>query len=306
MSGAASLRIATRGSPLARAQAELVAGLLVAAGAAERAELIFVRTKGDAVSEARPDDGHEATDGQFTAAVEQALLGGAADIAVHSFKDLPTAGRDELAVIGVPERADPRDCLVSRHRGGLAGLPRGAVVGTGSARRAAQLLDARPDLRTVPIRGNIETRRRRVETGDLDAVILAAAGLDRLAAATDGVERLPLDVMLPAPAQGALAVQVRTDRDELARAVRRIDHVPSHKAADAERDLLRRLGGGCLAPLGALVEDGPGGVRLRAAYASADGPGPLVRVDLAGAPEGLTRFVEEAALRLRSPVEAPR
>jgi hydroxymethylbilane synthase len=297
------LRIATRGSPLALAQADIVGRALVAAGASARVELVRVRTAGDALSEARPDGGHEATDGQFTAAVERALLDGAADLAVHSFKDLPTAAVDGLTVMAVPERADPRDCLVSRHAGGLAGLPPGATIGTGSERRSAQLLHARPDIRPVPIRGNVETRRRRVADGDLDAVVLAAAGLDRLGLPDDGDERLPLEVMLPAPAQGALAVQVRTDREDVAEAVRRIDHGPSRVAAEAERELLRRIGGGCLAPLGALVEVGPDGVRLRAAHAVAGAA--LRRVDLGGPRDAVPDLVAAAARRLGAPAGVP-
>lgn len=297
------VRIATRGSPLALAQAGLVARALVAAGACRRTELVLVRTEGDAISDARPDAGHEASDGQFTVAVEEALLAGRADVAVHSYKDLPTQPHAELAVCAVPERADPRDCLVSRHDGGLDGLPPRAVVGTGSARRTAQLLAARPDLRPAPIRGNVDTRRRRVAAAELDAVVLAAAGLDRLGIGAKD-HRLSFDLMLPAPAQAALAVQARADRPDLCRAVAAIDHAPSRIAAEAERDLLRRVGGGCLAPLGALVEVGVEAARLRAAYAT--GSGRLLRVDLRGASAELSHLIAAAALQLTAPAGAPR
>jgi len=297
------VRVATRGSPLALVQAGLVARALVAAGACRRTELVLVRTEGDDISEARADAGHEASDGQFTVAVEEAVLAGRADVAVHSYKDLPTQSHAELTICAVPERADPRDCLVSRHDGGLDGLPPRAVVGTGSARRTAQLLEARPDLRPAPIRGNVDSRRRRVAAAELDAVLLAAAGLDRLGVGA-GDERLPLDVMLPAPAQGALAVQARTDCADLCRVVAAVDHAPSQLAADAERELLRLVGGGCLAPLGALVEVDAGAARLRAAYAT--GPGRLTRVDLGGPSADLPHLVAAAARQLAEPIRVPR
>lgn len=223
-------------------------------------------TVGDVISARRPSGHWENTDGQFTGALEDGLLAGVIDVAVHSLKDLPTAPRSGLSIAAVLERGDARDCLLTRHPGGLAGLPFGASIGTSSPRRAAQLAVARPDLRAHPIRGNVDTRLRRLRAGEYDGLLLAAVGLDRLGIRIEDGDRLPLDLMLPAPGQGALILQVRDGDEALKEQLRTVDHRPTRIAVDAERELLRAIGGGCLAPLGAYgVVDGDE-LRLLAAY----------------------------------------
>jgi hydroxymethylbilane synthase len=256
-------------------------------------ETVEIRTHGDAISERRPTGHLVVSDGQFTGELERALLEGRIDVAVHSLKDLPTASHPALALGAILERADPRDCLVSRHPGGLDGLPFGAGIGTSSVRRAAQLAAARLDLIARLIRGNVDTRLRRLEAGEYDALLLAAAGLDRLGVPVAEADRLPLEVMLPAPGQGALALQVRAADVSL---VASLDHRPSRLAVLAERALLRALGGGCLAPLGALAEVTDGRIRLRAAYEGRHG---FARVDLDAPIDQSAELVAGAATRLR-------
>jgi hydroxymethylbilane synthase len=192
-------------------------------------------------------------EGVFTKELETALLAGEIDIAVHSLKDLPTDIAHGLAVAAVTRREDPRDALVSRDGTPLAKLPRGARIGTGSVRRAAQLRLLRPDVKPVPIRGNVDTRLAKVESGEFDAVIVAAAALSRLDWLDRAVELISLEAMLPAPGQGALAVETRGDDAEVLRVVATIDDRDSRLATAAERAFLRRLGGGCRIPVAALA-----------------------------------------------------
>lgn len=247
---------------------------------AQHVEIVPMTTRGDAISARRPGAGWVATDGQFTRDLEAALGDGRVDVVVHSQKDLPTDGPPALVIGAVLERADPRDCLVTRDGSGLADLPFGARIGTSSPRRAAQLAAARIDLVTVPIRGNVDTRLRRVERGEIDGIVLAAAGLTRLGVPIPSTSRLPLGIMLPAPGQGALALQIRADDERLRTDLATVDHAATHVAVDAERALLRRIGGGCLAALGAIAEVDDGTLRLRAAYE--DGTGAFVRAEADG------------------------
>jgi hydroxymethylbilane synthase len=293
MTAVAVLRLGTRGSRLALAQARIAAEALGAVGMAERVELVEIQTRGDSISARRPRGRWEETDGQFTTELERALLRGEVDLVVHSLKDLPTVSLAGLFVAAILQRADPRDCLLTRGPGGLDGLPFGAVVGTSSPRRAAQLATARPDLLARPIRGNVETRLRRLEAGEFDAVVVAAAGLDRLGIKVPDEARLSLDLMLPAPAQGALALQVRAGDTELRRRVAKADHPPTRIAVEAERALLRRVGGGCLAPLGALGEVTRETLRLRAAYE--DRHGGFVRADVSAGADHPAAVVEAVA-----------
>jgi hydroxymethylbilane synthase len=288
-----ALRLGTRGSRLAIAQAHEAASALAKRYGADSIEVVEIRTQGDAISERRPAGHLVVGDGQFTGELEEALLDGKIDIAVHSLKDLPTMSSPALRLGAILERADPRDCLLSRHPAGLAGLPFGARIGTSSVRRAAQLAAARVDLVARPIRGNVDTRMRRLEAGEYDGLLLAAAGLDRLAISVGEDDRLPLDLMLPAPGQGALAIQVRAKDVPL---VASLDHEPTRIAVEAERALLRALGGGCLAPLGALAEIADGQIRLRAAYEGRVG---FTRVDLSGPADRSGEVVAEAAARIR-------
>lgn len=270
------LRLGTRGSRLALTQSGQVAEALMAAGAPGEGsgglsiDLVTVRTDGDGDRTPLRQLGGV---GVFAARLRHALLDDEVDLVVHSFKDLPTQPVEGLEVICVPSREDPRDALCARDGLALATLPDGARVGTGSPRRAAQLLAARPDLEVVDLRGNVPTRLARVRgleavgvgtdepvaparadaAGDLDAVVLALSGLRRLGLEHCASEALDLETMLPAPAQGALAVEARTGEDsaELARAVAVLDDEPTRLAVTAERALMARLGAGCAAPVGA-------------------------------------------------------
>lgn len=281
-----TVRVGTRASALALTQTGHVADALTALGAGAH-ELVRVRTDGDRLTGSLATLGGT---GVFVTALRDALLDGRCDVAVHSFKDLPTTPAPGLVVAAVPVRQDPRDALCARDGWTLATLPRGASVGTGSPRRAAQLLAARPDLRVVDIRGNVDTRLRRIED-DLDAVVLAAAGLARLDRLDAVTQALPTDVMTPAPAQGALAVEVRTedavDAGPLARALAALDHRPTHLAVLAERALLNRLEAGCAAPVGAYARLGDDGtLALDAVVLRTDGTASLHRAATAALPPG--------------------
>ena len=294
MTVTATLRIGTRESRLALAQARIAAAEL--APVSESLELVPISTRGDAISARRPHASWVESDGQFTRELERALLDGRVDVVVHSYKDLPTAPVEGLVVGAVLQRADARDCLLVADDGTMEDLPFGARVGTSSPRRAAQLAAARSDLIAVPIRGNVETRIRRLDAGEFDALMLAAAGLDRLGIRVPEHARLSFDLVLPAPAQGALAVQVRSGDTVLRAALREIDHEPTRIGVEAERALLRRIGGGCLAPLGALGEVSGGTLRLRAAYETSDGV--YLRAEAVGAAADPARIVEDVAARM--------
>jgi hydroxymethylbilane synthase len=236
--------LGTRGSALALAQTRIVADAL-----RTDVEIRVVRTAGDISS--RPL--HELGDGVFVTAIEEALRAREIDAAVHSLKDLPTGERPGLVVGAVLPREDPRDVLITSVRGGLATLPRGARVGTSSPRRDSALRLLRPDIVTEPIRGNVETRLAKVRHGDYDATVLALAGLSRLGVAVGDEEILDVELMLPAPGQGAIAVQCRAGDDAVLARLAAIDDGPTRSATDAERELLRLMGGSCDLALGALA-----------------------------------------------------
>ena len=255
-----ALRLGTRGSRLALWQAGWVRDRLAACGVA--ADLVVIKTRGDAEVD-RPLQQLEGK-GFFTKEIEAALLERRIDVAVHSLKDLPTRLAHGLALAAVPERADPRDVLVTRERAvtSLAGLPPAARVGTSSLRRVAQLRHLRPDVAVLPLRGNVPTRVRKVtEGGDgaLDAALLARAGLERLGlAAVIAVTLDPLEIM-PAPGQGALGLEVRADDRATRGALAPLEHPASARQVAAERSLLATLGGGCQAPVAAYAGNGEGG-----------------------------------------------
>ena len=265
------VRVGTRASQLALTQTGHVADALERLGAGTPA-LVRIRTDGDRLTGSLTSLGGT---GVFVTALREALLDGTCDVAVHSFKDLPTAAADGLAIGAVPPREDPRDALCARDGLTLATLPEGASVGTGSPRRAAQLLAARPDLRVVDIRGNVDTRLNRAlgPEADLDAVVLAHAGLARLGRLDAISESLPTDVMTPAPAQGALAVEVRAEGLDpaLAAALAELDDPGTRLAVLAERALLARLEAGCAAPVGALGTVDAGLLALHAVVLRPDG-----------------------------------
>ena len=265
-----ALRLGTRGSKLALVQSELVAERL--RGAGHDVELVPIVTEGDV----RPVD-MSPGEGVFVAAIARALLAGEIDIAVHSAKDVPLEEEAGLAIAAYPERADPRDALITRRgRGSLESLPRGAIVGTDSPRRAGFLLAARPDLKVIPLHGNVETRLRRLDEGAADALVLAAAGLDRLGRMARIDERFEPDVLAPAPGQGALAVQVRRADDRLMELVSSIDDEDVRLAVEAEREVLRATGGTCRAPVGAHATVNGDEFSLLAAGVNSDGSGKLV------------------------------
>ena len=265
-----TLIVGTRGSRLARRQTESVVAALQEHCPDCRLEVRVVRTTGDR----RPQPLSEISgEGVFTKELEVALLAVEIDIAVHSLKDLPTEIARGLTISAVARREDPRDALVGGGNMPLAKLPRGARVGTGSVRRAAQLRLLRPDLQPVPIRGNVDTRLAKVELGEIDAVVVAAAALSRLGWLERAAEIISFEAMLPAPGQGALAVETRADDAEALRVAATVDDCDSRLATAAERAFLRRLGGGCRVPVAALatIKDGelrldgvvvdPGGIR---------------------------------------------
>lgn len=264
------LRLGTRGSALALAQASAVADALRAAG--RDVELVEITTKGD-VSRA-PLESIGGT-GVFVTALREALLDGRVDLAVHSLKDLPTADADGLVLAAVPAREDPRDVLCARDGLKLSDLPAGARIGTGSPRRAAQLHALGLGLEVAGVRGNVDTRLKKVADGEFDAVVLARAGLARLGRLDAVTEVLDPMQMLPAPGQGALAVECRADDTELIGALAGLDHPDSRASVVAERSLLAELEAGCTAPVGAYAEAAEGDtdleLYLRAVVASRDG-----------------------------------
>ncbi|GAA0302013.1 hydroxymethylbilane synthase [Kineococcus aurantiacus] len=245
------LRLGTRRSALATTQSSWVADLLRRDGA--RVELVEVTTRGDVDRAPLAQIGGT---GVFVSALRDALLAGEVDLAVHSLKDLPTTPADGLALGAVPEREDPRDVLVASGGRTLADLPPGARVGTGSPRRRALLRGLRPDVEVVEIRGNVDTRIGFVSAGQLDAVVLAASGLARLGRLGEATELFAPDVFVPAPGQGALAVECRADDAQVLTALAALDAPHVRRAVAAERQVLATLEAGCSAPVGAHVDAG--------------------------------------------------
>jgi len=243
-----SLRLGTRASPLARWQAEWVAGQLQTHGIA--VELVLLTTRGDSQQQG-PIGAIQGGQGVFTKELQRALLDGRIDLAVHSLKDLPTERVAGLGLASVPEREACGDILIGANGVHFADLPRGAVVGTGSFRRRAQLLHARPDLVMQDIRGNVDTRLKKVSEGQFAAIILAEAGITRLGLRAHITEFLPKSLILPAVGQGALGLETRTDDAMTQSAVAKLNDPQTHQAVLAERAMLFTLRGGCLAPVGA-------------------------------------------------------
>ena len=262
------LILATRRSPLARAQTAQVAATLEAAG--HTTEALEIVTTGDRWSASGTDPAPDR--GLFVKELEEALLDGRAHLAVHSAKDLPAGLPAGLGVVAVPAREDPRDVLVGVP-GGIEHMAEGARVGTGSPRRAAQLLDARPDAVVLPVRGNVGTRLEKLARGDYDALVLAAAGLRRLGLEPPGTSPLAVDLSTPAPGQGLLAVEARLDGEPATAAAAALDDPVAHACLLAERALLEGLGGGCMRPIGAYCEPTHDGLRMVAFAAAAAAPG---------------------------------
>ena len=264
--GSQVLRIGTRASRLARWQTDQVVRLIGNRRPALACVVVPMATEGDGdVRTPLPEIGGR---GVFSEALEQALLGGGIDLAVHSLKDLPVEETPGLSIAATCCREDPRDVMISRERWTLATLPSAAVVGTCSTRRQAQLLAARPDLDIRPLRGNVDTRVRRALDGDYGAIVIAAAGVLRLGLGASIAEYLSLDAFLPAPGQGALAIQCRGDDEATREVVSALDEPDVRAAVDAERTFLAALGGGCSAPI--------------AAFGRVERSGPAPRLHLAG------------------------
>lgn len=287
-----TLRLATRRSALALAQSHTVAEAITTRTGIE-VELVPVVSEGDRNTAPLREIGGV---GVFVTAVREALLSGAADVAVHSLKDLPTAAQASLLLAAVPPRADVRDAVVALN-GPLADLAPGSRVGTGSPRRAAQLHELRPDLEVVDIRGNVATRIGLVDRAEVAAVVLAMAGLERLGRTDRVTEVLPADVMMPAPGQGALAVETRIDDVAAIAAVAALDDPSTRAAVTAERALLQYLEAGCTAPVGALATVVGPKIFLKAVAYGTDGS--AFRVSVGGsvaAPADLGRAAAEQLL----------
>lgn len=270
-----TLRLGTRGSALALTQSETVARLLRERHPSLGIQLIEIATAGDRDRTTPLQEGS----GWFTTAIQEALQRGEVDLAVHSYKDLPTVRPAGLTIAAVPLRADPRDALVSRERDRLRDLPPGAIIGTSSPRREVQILAMRPDLVVRPIRGNVDTRIARVASGEYHATVLALAGLERLGRAGEAIEAFAIDEMLPAPAQGVLAVECREDDAVAREIVAAIDDPGLRPLVSAERSFLATLGAGCSFPAAAYAERFGTTVKLHALIAP---HGAIVRSKMGG------------------------
>jgi hydroxymethylbilane synthase len=272
------LRIGSRGSQLALWQANHIAAQL--RGQNHQVEIEIIHTTGDKIIDVPL--AKVGAKGMFTKEIEEALAAGRVDLAVHSLKDLPTELSAEFEIAAIPPREDPRDAFCSVRYSSLQELPQGARVGTSSLRREAQLKALRPDLMVHPLRGNVDTRLRKLEGGDYDAVILACAGLRRLGKAGAVRQVMDIEVMCPAAGQGALAIEVRAGDSTVRDALAFLDEVAAHAETDCERALLQKMGGGCQVPIGANAKLAEGMLHLEAVVASPDGKS-VLRESLSGA-----------------------
>jgi hydroxymethylbilane synthase len=261
------LTVGSRGSQLALWQANWVKGQLSSQG--HEVEIRIIKTTGDKLQNAPLT--RSGTKGLFIKEIEEALIDGSIDLAVHSMKDLPTDQPAGLVIAAVPEREDARDVFMARDGKQFSALPRGARVGTSSLRRQTQLRRLRSDLELVPLRGNLDTRQRKLERGDCDALVVAAAGVHRLGLRNRITAYFAPNEMCPAVGQGALAIEIRGDASKVAEAVRFLDHATTHGAVSAERTMLRHLGGGCQVPIAAHAVTEGGQLRLIGVVANLDG-----------------------------------
>ena len=296
MSTRPPLRIGTRGSKLAMAQAGLVKELLERLPSGIRCELVVIKTSGDDFSRGQTP---AALKGLFVKEIEEALLDGRIDLAVHSVKDMESDLPKGLGIGAVLSREDPRDALVTRSGGSVKELPAGAKVGASSLRRQAQLKRMRRDLELLPIRGNVDTRLKKLDAGEYEALILAACGLKRLGLSDRISEYLDPAQFLPAPGQGALAVQIREDRQDLSELLRGVDDAGSHREVDAERSFLKALGGSCRVPVGALARASEQKLTLEGIVLSPDGL-KAVRKSLAGPAKSAEQLGADLASHLRA------
>lgn len=288
----AHLRIGSRGSQLALWQANYIADLLRDQG--HIVDIDVIKTTGDKITDVAL--AKVGTKGMFTKEIEEAMLDRRIDLAVHSLKDLPTELAPEFVIAAVPEREDPRDAFVSARYSRIEELPAMARVGTSSLRRQAQLHAVRGDLQIIPLRGNVDTRLRKLRSGEFDAIILASAGVSRLGL-TDSVRmRLDPEQMCPAAGQGALGIEARSVDSATISALKCLDHGPTRAAVECERAALNALGGGCQVPIGAYARHENGKLFLKAVVASPDGE-EIIREQRSGSdPQKLGREVGEALL----------
>jgi hydroxymethylbilane synthase len=294
---AVKIRIGTRGSPLALAQARQVATRLGAAHglAPEQCELVIIKTTGDKITD-RPliEAGGK---GLFTKELEEALFAGDIELAVHSMKDMPAVLPQGLAISAILEREDPRDAFVSLKYASLDAMPAGAVIGTSSPRRQAQVLRARPDLHVVGFRGNVETRLRKLEEGVADATFLACAGLNRLGLSQHITAAMPTDVMLPAVAQGAIGIEIRSDDEATARLIAPLNDAATALCVTAERAYLAQLEGSCRTPIAGLAELDGNALRVRGEILTPNGVHAYVATHTGSAQEAM-RLGEAVAAEL--------
>jgi hydroxymethylbilane synthase len=261
------LRIGSRGSQLALWQANYIGGQLRDRG--HEVEIQIIHTTGDKITDVAL--AKVGAKGMFTKEIEEALAAEQIDLAVHSLKDLPTELAKQFEIAAIPAREDPRDALCSPKYSDIEQLPRNARVGTSSLRREAQLRALRPDLEIHPLRGNVDTRLRKLEAGDYDAIILALSGLRRLDRTEVVRQVLPIDLMCPAAGQGALAIEIRAGDDDVRSALNFLDDAAARTETECERTLLKKLGGGCQVPIGANAKWSGGKLHLQAVVASPDG-----------------------------------
>jgi hydroxymethylbilane synthase len=289
----AHLRIGSRGSQLALWQAHHISDLLRARG--NTVELEIIKTTGDKITDVAL--AKVGTKGMFTKEIEEALLEKRVDLAVHSLKDLPTELASDFEIAAITSREDPRDVFCSINFGDIESLPKGATVGTGSLRREAQLKAMRPDLTVRPLRGNVDTRLRKLEAGEYNAIILAAAGLNRLGKTELVRQVIPAEVMTPAAGQGALAIEIRSNDSATRVLLAFLDDAAARATTTCERALLNKLGGGCQVPIGAFAEISGSRIRLNALVARPDGAKVLRETREGDNPIRLGEEVGETLLR---------
>ena len=289
----AHLRIGSRGSQLALWQANHISGLLRAKG--HTVELEIIKTTGDKITEVAL--AQVGTKGMFTKEIEEALVENRIDLAVHSLKDLPTELADDFEIAAITERENPRDVFCSVKFASIDGLAQEANVGTSSLRRQAQLMAIRPDLQIHPLRGNVDTRLRKLESGEYDAIILAAAGLNRLGKTELVRQVIPVEVMTPAAGQGALGIEIRQGDAATRSLIAFLDDASARVTTTCERALLNKLGGGCQVPIGASAEVQNGRIRLNALVAHPDGTKVLRESRAGDDPVRLGHEVGETLLR---------
>jgi hydroxymethylbilane synthase len=289
----AHLRIGSRGSQLALWQAHHISDLLRARG--NTVELEIIKTTGDKITDVAL--AKVGTKGMFTKEIEEALLEKRVDLAVHSLKDLPTELASDFEIAAITSREDPRDVFCSINFGDIESLPKGATVGTGSLRREAQLKAMRPDLTVRSLRGNVDTRLRKLEAGEYNAIILAAAGLNRLGKTELVRQVIPAEVMTPAAGQGALAIEIRSNDSATRVLLAFLDDAAARATTTCERALLNKLGGGCQVPIGAFAEISGSRIRLNALVARPDGAKVLRETREGDNPIRLGEEVGETLLR---------